>query len=306
MPSSPSFPLSVLIPTYCYDCRPLVKELSRMARQSGMRMEVLVADDGSPEAFRRTQREIDALPDCRYMERAENRGRAATRNELARAARGSLLLFMDADARPVGDAFLADYLRASTPENVVYGGMQYPAELPPPGRRLRHLYGIRREQLSARVRQAAPYARFNSICFLISRRLFLTVGFDEQFVSYGHEDTYFGLCLQQKGIPMAHIDRPVLHLNTDADGSFLRKTRSALRALVQQRRLLVSSSGLLRLLGWLESCGLSWLPVLFFRLFRRRIERRITNVPHPSFFLFSLYRAGYLCAYARKERRRRK
>ena len=257
--------------------------------------EIIVLDDGSPEAFRATQRDINDYPHCCYMERIANKGRAATRNQLADVAQGEVLLFMDADAYPPHSSFLYDYLRAFTTDGVIYGGMRYPDEQPPIGHRLRHHYGQTHEQLSVSQRQAAPYARFNSICFLISKQLFQRVRFDETFTAYGHEDTRFGLQLQQAHIPLHHIDNPVLHLNDESDTDFLHKSRTACQALLAHQNLLSGSSKLLHTHLYLRKLHLIHPIALCFRLLRRSIEHRLANRPSPSLRLFHLYRLLYLC-----------
>ena len=40
--------LSILIPTYNYDCSRLVSDLQRQAERMGIGYEVIVADDASP------------------------------------------------------------------------------------------------------------------------------------------------------------------------------------------------------------------------------------------------------------------
>ena len=40
--------LSILIPTYDYDCRHLVNDLHEQAEQAGIVYEIIVADDASP------------------------------------------------------------------------------------------------------------------------------------------------------------------------------------------------------------------------------------------------------------------
>jgi GT2 family glycosyltransferase len=107
--------LSVIIPTYR---RPAALETTLRAltsQRTDTRFEVVVCDDGSPEAeaaqYRRlmeTQVHLDAR-----LVRQENAGPAAARNTGARAARGSLLLFLDDDCAPSPD-LLEVHLRTHT------------------------------------------------------------------------------------------------------------------------------------------------------------------------------------------------
>ena len=40
--------LSILIPTYNYDCSRLIRDLQAQAEQAGIDYEIIVADDASP------------------------------------------------------------------------------------------------------------------------------------------------------------------------------------------------------------------------------------------------------------------
>ena len=76
-------------------------------------IEILLLDDGCPdpglnEAVSRTVRALSAP--ARLLTAAENIGRSAGRNLLARQARGRWLLYLDADMQPGDDGFLDAYL----------------------------------------------------------------------------------------------------------------------------------------------------------------------------------------------------
>ena len=90
--------LSILIPTYNDACYNLVEELHRQACEEDIDYEIIVADDGSTdENTIQTNARINNIPQCSYIMRNENRGRAAIRNFLAKTARYDRLLFMDCD-----------------------------------------------------------------------------------------------------------------------------------------------------------------------------------------------------------------
>jgi hypothetical protein len=59
------------------------------------------------------------------------------------------------------------------------------------------------------------------------------VSFDESIVTYGHEDTVFGLCLADKNIPILHIDNPAVHLGLETDETYLLKVEEGLQTLAQ-------------------------------------------------------------------------
>ena len=231
--------LSVLIPTYNYDCSRLVGQLLLQLPEDG---EVIVGDDCSTDAvIIEKLREIAALPRCRVFRPSQNLGRAAIRNALAREAKGEWLLFIDADAEVRSSAFIADYLAAAegsrvngqwSMAGVICGGTGNLPQCPRPAARLRYDYEVAAEQrLTLEHRRHYPYAQFTTFNFLIRRTLFLSIGFDENCKTYGHEDTRFGLELKQRGIEVLHIDNKLTHLGLEDADVYLRKTETALRSL---------------------------------------------------------------------------
>jgi len=93
--------LSICIPTYRYDVRPLVTELLRQvaAVQEGP-IEILVFDDASPDDGDWGRAALRQTSGIRYEELTTNLGRAAIRNKMARAATQEFLVMMDADGWP--------------------------------------------------------------------------------------------------------------------------------------------------------------------------------------------------------------
>src|SRR5690606_29991654 len=65
--------------------------------------------------------------------------------------------------------------------------------------------------------------------------------FNESINGYGHEDTLFGLQLQDSGVKIQHIDNPAIHAGIDEDEAFLAKTNAALETLAElyTRKLLL-------------------------------------------------------------------
>ena len=117
--------LSILIPTYNYDCTSLVSDLQQQAQQAGIDYEIIVADDASPmHIYKEKNREVNELPHCRLIELTKNVGRARIRNRLAEEAQYPWLLFMDADAKVISPTYIEDYVHAITDDiDVVCGGL---------------------------------------------------------------------------------------------------------------------------------------------------------------------------------------
>ena len=183
--------LSILIPTYNDDCVSLVTGLQQQAESLHNDYEVLVADDGSTDvAVKISNRAINQLPHCRFVERPENVGRAAIRNFLASQARYAWLLFIDGDMVLTHPDYLRQYLNVMlTPSlrlTVAYGGLSI-APLQPGNLRSMYEHAAAPEHTLER-RQQFPYHDFHTANFLIPRQLMLQHPFDERFRHYGYED----------------------------------------------------------------------------------------------------------------------
>ena len=289
--------LSILIPTYNYDCTRLVSDLQRQAQQAAIDYEIIVADDASPiYIYKERNREINALPHCRLVELEENVGRARIRNLLADEAQGEWLLFMDCDAEVISDSFIADYAVHSDVD-VIYGGQCVAPTLPSPEVSLRYAYEHRADRhRTARHRAKAPYERFTPFNFMISRAVFLSIRFDERITEYGHEDTLFGIALSKRHIAIRHIDNPLRHIGLESNERFLEKTRAALHNLATMEESMQGHSTLLAIYNLLHSMKLDGCVARWFVRREQQFISRLTG-PNPSLRLFFLYKLGYYCWY---------
>lgn len=306
--------LSVLIPTYNADCRPLVERVQRGAERCGLAYEIVVADDASPQlAFREKNRCIADRPHCRYLALEHNVGPARLRNYLVSQARYAYLLFLDADVMPVSDDFIGNYWEtvqsfrgaagdagndAEEPLSVVCGGFVYPRREVPAQSVLRYRYGIRVEERTAAQRAGMPYGNFNSMNFLASRSCFERVQFDLAF-HLGYEDTLFGMRLAEAHIPVRHIDNPVYHLVVEDSAAYLRKIERAVRNLIGWEHTLKAYVRLLQWYDRLNRFGLTAPVAGLFRLAEKAVARQLCG-RRPSLKLFAFYKLGYFCAVKRR------
>ena len=227
--------LSICVPVYNYDARPLVKELLRQAQSLETQVEVLVYEDGSDAAHRATNQALSALPQVRYRALSENTGRASIRNRMAREARHPTLIMLDVDSAPT-PTYLANYLEHQPDAEVVVGGTSYFNAAPDDKELALHWhYGRRREVLAPARRRPRPYLHFQSNNFRVDRQFFLDHPFPEVH-SYGHEDTLWGQLLAPAGTHIEYIDNPVTHLGLDATEVFINKQRQAVETLKDLRR----------------------------------------------------------------------
>jgi glycosyltransferase involved in cell wall biosynthesis len=226
--------LSILIPTYNGDCRQQVAELGRQAEAiDGLRYEIIVADDGSPDRhFVDLCSEVSALPHCRFIDRKENRGRAAIRNFLAREAIHEWLLFMDCDMTIVSETFVKDYLDADVPD-VAYGGYVVGTG---DSSCLRYIYERKCASMHlAEERRKRPFMHFHTSNFMVRREVMLCHPFDERFRHYGYEDVLWGKMLREAGIEIVHLDNPAGFFTYEDNAHFVSKTEEGLRTLHQFR-----------------------------------------------------------------------
>lgn len=283
--------ISILIPTYNHVCVALVSALQRQASALPISYEILVADDGSSHSDTIcANRAINAIPNCRYIERAENTGRSAIRNFLAAEAQMPWLVFMDSDMV----VRCTDYLRhyADTPEEeaVWCGGISVGGDERSLRWNLRYRYERAAEAShTAERRKQEPYRDFHTANFMVSKAVMMQYPFDQRFRHYGYEDVLFGMTMERLGIPICHIDNPLSFEVFEDNACFLSKTEEGLRTLYAFRHELKEGSRLLQRVDRLR-----WLMPLM-RVYHRltgKLEQRIL-VRYPSLFLFSLYRLGY-------------
>ena len=287
--------LSILIPTYDYDCTTLVADLHRQAERAGIPYEIIVADDASPsEAIKQANRAINDLPHCRLVELPVNVGRARIRNRLADEARHEWLLFMDSDAEVVSDDFVATYLR-HLDADVVCGGLCHADALPSPEVSLRYAYERRADKRRAACHRAAkPYEQFITFCFMVRASVFHAIRFEESITEYGHEDTLFGIELQRRGVSLRHIDNPMRQGGIETNEEFLAKTRAALRNLATMEQAMQGHSSLLRLYALLSGMHLTGCVARLFARREQALTRRLAST-RPHLGLFFVYKLGYYC-----------
>jgi glycosyltransferase involved in cell wall biosynthesis len=288
--------ISILIPVYNYDVRQLVQDLQQQSQSlHGVEVEILCFDDASDADFRRLNAAVAELPSVEYRLLPNNLGRSKIRNLLAREASHDYLLFIDCDSEAPDALYLQRYAEALSPEHLLYGGRIYQPQAPSDQDLMLHWrYGSVREARPSTERQKEPYHSFMTNNFLIPRKLFYPIGFDERLSQYGHEDTLFGMELAARGIQIVHLENPLIHAGLEPAEVFLRKSRQALENLAF---LYHQDTGIdTRLLRWamrLQGRPSEVLLRVFWDSFRTALERQLQS-GNPSLRLFDLYKLGCL------------
>ena len=182
--------LSILIPTYNYDVEALVTELHAQSTACDINFEILCYDDGSTNLeLIAKNNSINLLKHTTQKVLDSNIGRSAIRNLLAKDANYDLLLFLDADVIPVNDNFILTYLNSiSDSVNIVYGGIRYQEVQPEKKQLLRWVYGKKREALSVVKRNKDVYLSFLTLNFIIRKKTFNTVSFNEEILILSNLD----------------------------------------------------------------------------------------------------------------------
>ncbi len=299
--------LSVLIPTRNYVCTKLVQALHRQAEELLANRpellsdyEIIVGDDASSHTDTLVaNRQVNVWPHCRCWETPCNQGRAAIRNRLGEMAVMEFLLFIDADAEVNSDDFLLRYVRMARTAPVVCGSLRNVPVLPSPDVSLRFCYesaADRKRTVAKRAR--SPYHSLSTFNFLIERRLFLNVRFNEQCTRYGYEDTYFCMDLKRRAIPVLHIENRLTHLGLDCNSEFLHKSETALQTLHSLDEEMWQFAAVSRTAMRLEKWHLAGLMRFFHRVFSG-MERHNLLSTHPSLLVFNLYKLGYFLALAK-------
>ncbi len=204
--------VSVVIP--CYD-RPeaLQQCLGSLALQTLSRdqFEVICVNDGSPNpAIAQVIRRAFQSLRGQYVQHSANLGRAHARNSGLRLAKGEFILFMDSDivAHP---GLLAEHLFAHESRRGEKVCILSHIASPPtqlgrsPLARALEESNLVLAWADLASGKPATYMHFYTGNVSIPRAAFESVGgFDEDFKSYGVEDTEYGWRLQQAGYPLLY------------------------------------------------------------------------------------------------------
>ena len=292
--------LSILIPTYNHDVRPLLEELRQQAealcaRQPDFDYEIIVLDDASTLAhIRQLMKSLPTSERLRLILSEANMGRSAARNRLIDEARGQYLLFMDCDAMPT-QGYVATHWADRMRADVVCGALQNPPPPPPWGHELRYRYeqqAERKGKRTAKWRNEHPFEEFSVFNTLMSAEVTKRLRFDERISEYGYEDVIFGRELQRMGFSVLHTDNAAIHTGINSNEDFLLNTEAAMRTL---SRLDPKQQEGVTICKWarkMRSLRLSAMLVRIYTLVRPRLRNHLLG-HRPSLWAFNFYKLGY-------------
>ena len=292
--------LSILIPTYNYDCYDLVLELHRQAAELNIEFEIIVADDCSKNELPRLQL-INQLSNCQLIKPQHNLGRAKIRNFLADKSQYNHLLFLDSDSFPAHNNFLKNYIDFIPQNLTILGGRIY-NESQDEHHTLLTKYGITKERNNNPIHISK--APFTSPNFLIPKTIFNKIRFNENIKGYGHEDTIFGIELSRLNIPYYRFDNSIIHLQIEDNQTFIRKTNESIQNLyniykTQQYTEIQTLSPVLNLYTKIKKFHLTTIFAKIYQNYSNSLLKYCDN-KNPNLKLFSLYKLCYLCHISTK------
>lgn len=275
--------LTVCIPIYNYDCRELTKELHQQSLQLAVPIEILAINDGSAEEYKVFYKNF-SFENFRYIEVQQNIGRAKIRNLLAKEAKFNNLLFLDCDVKIISDSYLKRYIeQISENSEVVCGGTIYSTNFPGRNKSLHWKYTLLKQGELSKAKEENPYRSFMTNNFFIRKQVFENISFNEKLTQYGHEDTLFGMALEQQAKKVVHINNPVLHIDLDTNKNFLRKTQQSILNLIQILNFTENKNDFIRHVTLLQFYfkmkrkGLFPLLKVLDKMFLKLLYKRLTN-----------------------------
>jgi glycosyltransferase involved in cell wall biosynthesis len=298
--------LSICIPIYNHYMDNLVGTLSQQASDLDEDVELLLIDDCSDNVFQKKNRELAKLKPVRYEELQTNIGRSKIRNLLSRKAKYPHLLFLDCDSEVPDSDYLKRYIHCikdDAAEAIVYGGRSYLDAPKSNEYRLHWLFGSNREVKTAASRNKNPWQSFMSNNFLIHKKTLLSIPFNEQLSGYGHEDTLLGYELKKRGIPIRHIDNPLLHVGLETAEEFLAKTDEGLLNLLIINKILnhdpefINTVRVLRLSHRMKRLKLLNTFAVVFSIAEKWIVRQLLG-KSPKLMMLDFYKLGKICQYS--------
>ena len=286
--------ISICIPIYNFNVVDLIITLITQGEECKKPFEIICIDDGSNKETLKLNAEISSKKAVNYLILKKNIGRSKVRNLFLENANYENLLFIDCDCSIQSKNFLEKYFTQLT-NAVVYGGRKHHNNPPKnKNKKLRWLYGIKKEDQNLNYRVKNPYHSFRSNNFLIKKTIFSQIRFNEKIKTYGHEDTLLSLELKKNKTDICQINNPVFHEGIEDNIVFLEKTKIAVKnlVLVEKNILNTSSIKLIKTYNLINKLKLTWLIFSFSKTFSKVLERQLLS-SRPSLKIFDLYKLIY-------------
>ena len=286
--------ISICIPIYNFNVVDLIVTIINQGEGIKKPFEIICIDDGSNKETLKLNAKISSHKTVNYLTLKKNIGRSKIRNLFLENASYENLLFIDCDCSIQSENFLDEYF-AQLNNLVVYGGRRH-HDNPPKNKnkKLRWLYGIKKEDQNFNYRVKNPYHCFRSNNFLIKKTILSKIRFNENIKTYGHEDTFLSIELKKNKIAIFQINNPVFHEGIEDSNIFLEKTKSAIKNLVllEKSEQDTSSIKLIKSYNLINKLKLTRLISPLSKTISKILERQLLS-SRPSIKIFDLYKLIY-------------
>lgn len=219
--------ISICIPIYNFDVRPLVKNLQdQINLLQDYSIDIFLIDDASNANFRKINHELSST--INYIQLEQNIGRSKIRNLFLQYVTNPYLLFLDCDSLiHENNLFISNYIQVVKNNlDVVCGTRIYPEKCSSKDVALNWKYG-------KKIETPAIVRNFMSNNFLIKKSVFEKILFNEKLVNYGQEDTLFGIELTQQNIKINIINNPILNGHLEKNEVYLEKNILSIENLIK-------------------------------------------------------------------------
>ena len=284
--------ISVCIPVYNFDVRPLVNLLNKQISADNLNAEIILIDDASKPKFKEINLQLkNSVKEFIHLQK--NIGRSKIRNLFLTYTSGSFLLFLDCDVL-INQKFLINYFNTISKNptfKIIYGGVEHD-EI----KNLRALYTEKRE--SQKNYKKTDAAQLKSSNFLIEKNTFIKFPFDESISTYGYEDYLFAKTLEHHKVSFLSINNAVIHSDNGTNETFLKKTEESLDTLLKltkdpEKENLLVDVKVYKAAKKMKALGLSKPYSTMFKLFEKPITRKLVS-NKPNLFLYDIYKLGKL------------
>lgn len=291
--------ISVLIPTYNFNCYPFVQELHKQLSEVGIGFQVICLDDGSKSDQNIENDKINNLSSSYFEALENNLGRSAIRNLLVKKANYDWLLFLDADGFPKNNNFIqlyVDFINEKNDYSACIGGRIHKNEK---RKNLRIKFGLEREEVSVSQRNKNPYRFLFTSNMLLNKGVFNETSFNESLTGYGYEDVLFGNSIRDLGHKVLHINNPVYHLHIEENKVFVDKTKQGLANLFflkNQKLVTEDDIKLLKYFNTIEKFKIT-------NFLKKRVDLFANlAIKTSSLTFYDLFKLSYLCGLKDKKK----
>ena len=274
--------LSILIPTYNFDCSKLVEELNNQCTKANITFEIVVGNDGSTSNLDKLRSLQNSLENFRLLDFKENRGRSAIRNILINESKYDRLLFIDSDMLICKDDFIEAYLKEDAP--MVSGGIGIIDDNNPDFILHKKYEKNRSENIATTSNLYIRKEILNEFNFIDVKK-------------YGYEDIIFSYQVSKK-YEVKFIPNALIHCGAIRTEDYIRRLDDATEVLVDlyknesYKEDIIGCSKLLR--AYLKIKNFRLLFLLGFNIIKPIIVKQLKS-KNPNLYLMDVYKLGLLC-----------